>query len=75
MLPETRRSCAIGYPAGWRVALLASCACATVRKWPFNYPDYNLFPVLNLAVGGSGGGDPASGNYPAEMPVDWVRVF
>jgi hypothetical protein len=29
-------------------------------KWPFNGPDYNLFPVLNLAVGGSGGGDPAS---------------
>jgi hypothetical protein len=37
--------------------------------------DYNLFPVLNLAVGGSGGGDPASGSYPAEMLVDWVRVF
>ncbi len=29
----------------------------------------------NLAVGGSGGGDPASGSYPAEMLVDWVRVF
>jgi hypothetical protein len=34
-----------------------------------------LFPVLNLAVGGSGGGDPASGSYPAEMLIDWVRVF
>jgi hypothetical protein len=32
-----------------------------IRKWPFNDPDYNLLPVLNLAVGGSGGGDPASG--------------
>jgi hypothetical protein len=29
----------------------------------------------HLAVGGSGGGDPASGSYPAEMLVDWVRVF
>jgi beta-glucanase (GH16 family) len=46
-----------------------------IRKWPFNDPDYNLFPVLNLAVGGSGGGDPASGSYPAEMLIDWVRVF
>lgn len=46
-----------------------------IRKWPFNDPDYNLFPVLNLAVGGSGGGDPASGSYPAERLVDWVRVF
>jgi hypothetical protein len=34
-----------------------------------------LFPVLNLAVGGSGGGDPAAGSYPAEMLIDWVRVF
>jgi hypothetical protein len=42
-----------------------------IRKWPFNNPDY----VSNLAVGGSGGGDPASGSYPAEMLVDWVRVF
>ena len=47
----------------------------TAGGTPFNDPDYNLFPVLNLAVGGSGGGDPASGSYPAEMPVDWVRVF
>jgi hypothetical protein len=46
----------------------------TSSKWPFNDPDYNLFPVLNLAVGGSGGGDPASGSYPAEMLIDWVRV-
>jgi hypothetical protein len=32
-----------------------------IRKWPFNDPDYTMFPVLNLAVGGSGGGDPAPG--------------
>lgn len=46
-----------------------------IRQWPFNDPDYTMFPVLNLAVGGSGGGDPARGSYPAEMLVDWVRVF
>jgi hypothetical protein len=46
-----------------------------VRMWPFNDVGYTLFPILNLAVGGSGGGDPASGGYPAEMLVDWVRVF
>ena len=46
-----------------------------IRQWPFNDPDYTMFPVLNLAVGGSGGGDPAHGSYPAEMLVDWVRVF
>jgi hypothetical protein len=43
--------------------------------WPFNDVGYTMFPVLNLAVGGSGGGDPASGAYPAEMLVDWVRAF
>jgi beta-glucanase (GH16 family) len=46
-----------------------------IRQWPFNEPGYTVFPVLNLAVGGSGGGDPVSGAYPAEMLVDWVRVF
>jgi hypothetical protein len=43
--------------------------------WPFNLPDYRVFPVLNLAVSGSGGGDPKGGNYPADMLVDWVRVW
>ena len=41
-------------------------------------PDVRPIPRqvrVNLAVGGSGGGDPASGSYPAEMLVDWVRVF
>lgn len=46
-----------------------------IREWPFNDPNYTMFPVLNLAVGGSGGGDPAAGSYPQEMLVDWVRVF
>ncbi|WP_108922202.1 glycoside hydrolase family 16 protein [Mycobacterium montefiorense] len=46
-----------------------------VRMWPFNDVGYTMFPVLNLAVGGSGGGDPAAGAYPAEMLVDWVRAF
>ncbi len=28
-----------------------------ILKWPFNDPDYNVFPVLNLAVGGSASSD------------------
>jgi beta-glucanase (GH16 family) len=47
----------------------------SLEDWPFNFPDYTLSPVLNLAVGGSGGGDPAGGNYPCDMLVDWVRVW
>ncbi|MCV7215006.1 glycoside hydrolase family 16 protein [Mycobacterium crocinum] len=47
----------------------------SLDDWPFNFPDYKLFPVLNLAVSGSGGGDPRAGNYPADMLVDYVRVW
>ena len=43
--------------------------------WQFNTPGYTLFPIVNLAVAGSGGGDPSGGTYPAEMLVDWVRVW
>jgi hypothetical protein len=46
-----------------------------ICQWPFNDPGYTMFPVLNLAVGGSGVGDPTSGVYPAKTLVDWVRVF
>jgi len=31
--------------------------------------------ALNLAVAGSGGGDPKGGAYPAQMLVDYVRVW
>jgi hypothetical protein len=44
-------------------------------RWPFNNPGYWMFPVLNLAVGGPGAGDPALGNFPADMLVDWIRVW
>ncbi|MCV7192886.1 glycoside hydrolase family 16 protein [Mycolicibacterium brumae] len=47
----------------------------SLEPWPFNLPGFAFNPVLNLAVAGSGGGDPAGGNYPAQMLVDWVRVF
>ncbi len=43
--------------------------------WPFNNPGFQMSPVLNLAVSGSGGGDPKPGTYPADMLVDWVRVW
>jgi beta-glucanase (GH16 family) len=43
--------------------------------WQFNQPGYQLFPVLDLAVAGSGGGDPGAGTYPADMLVDYVRVW
>jgi len=47
----------------------------SIDDWPYNFPDYKMFPVFNPAVGGSGGRDPRPGTYPADMLVDWVRVW
>ena len=48
----------------------------SLPDWPFNNPGYTVYPVLNLAVAGSGGGgDPGPGTYPAQMLVDYVRVW
>jgi hypothetical protein len=47
----------------------------SIDDWPFNLPDYRVFPVLNPAVAGSGCGDPKGGSYPAEILVDYVRVW
>ena len=43
---------------------------SSLPDWPFNGPGYTVFPVFNLAVAGSGGGDPGPGTYPADMLVD-----
>ena len=47
----------------------------SLPDWQFNDPGYQMFPILGLAVAGSGGGDPGPGTYPADMLVDWVRVW
>jgi beta-glucanase (GH16 family) len=39
---------------------------------PFHAPQYML---LNLAVGGTNGGDPSKTTFPARVEVDYVRVF
>jgi hypothetical protein len=31
--------------------------------------------MFTLAVGGPGGGDPNLGSFPADMLVDWIRVW
>lgn len=47
----------------------------SIDDWPFNDPGYQLRPVLNVAVGGTGGKDASGGNYPCELLVDWVRIW
>jgi hypothetical protein len=44
-------------------------------RWPFNDPGYWLQMILNLAVGGPGGGNPDGGSFPSTMTIDWVRVW
>jgi len=39
---------------------------------PFKQPHYML---LNLAIGGTNGGDPSSTSFPARFEVDYVRVY
>ncbi len=43
--------------------------------WPFNDPGYLLYTMLNLAVGGPGGGDPDFGAVSEPMLIDYVRVW
>jgi len=45
-----------------------------VQQWPFDQPFYL---ILNLAVGGSWGGQQGIDNnaFPATLAIDWVRVW
>jgi sugar lactone lactonase YvrE/beta-glucanase (GH16 family) len=44
----------------------------TTARNPFHQPHYML---LNLAIGGSSGGDPSKTVFPQRLEVDYVRVF
>ncbi len=41
-------------------------------KNPFRQPHYI---ILNLAIGGTSGGDPANTEFPAKFEVDYVRIY
>ncbi len=43
--------------------------------WQFKSAWLPTVSVLDLAVALSGGGDPGAGIYPADMLVDYVRVW
>jgi beta-glucanase (GH16 family) len=42
------------------------------KRNPFHEPQYML---LNLAIGGTAGGDPSKTTFPARFEVDYVRVY
>jgi len=41
-------------------------------KNPFHQPHYI---ILNLAIGGTAGGDPSNTTFPAKFEVDYVRIY
>jgi beta-glucanase (GH16 family) len=47
----------------------------SIDDWAFNDPGFMMKPVFNVAVGGTGGKDAATGDYPCQMLVDWVHIF
>ena len=49
-----------------------TAANQTADPPPFAQPHYLL---LNLAIGGTNGGDPAAATYPSRYLVDYVRVY
>jgi beta-glucanase (GH16 family) len=42
------------------------------RGNPFHQPHYIM---LNLAIGGTNGGDPSATAFPGRFEVDYVRVY
>ncbi len=89
-LPTGGRSTARGTPTGaggMRRASISGWTTSPDRRtshvpagpidgaWPFNDPGYLLFTMLNLAVGGPGGGDPNFGAVSPAMLVDYIRVW
>jgi beta-glucanase (GH16 family) len=42
------------------------------EKNPFHQPHYI---ILNLAIGGTSGGDPSNTKFPAKFEVDYVRIY
>ena len=41
-------------------------------KNPFQQPHYI---ILNLAIGGTAGGDPSNTKFPAKFEIDYVRIY
>ena len=48
---------------------------ADIAPHPWVFDDLPFYLILNLAVGGTLGGKVVPEDMPAEMRVDWVRVY
>lgn len=48
---------------------------AVAAGQPNPYVGHPMYVILNLAIGGDNGGDPASTTFPLRFEVDYVRVY
>lgn len=55
-------------------AVYLTCDSTQIPHWCYNEGD-PLYLLLNLAVDGTGGGDPSKGTFPADFTIDYVRVW
>lgn len=46
-----------------------------IGEWPWRFDDKAFYIILNLAVGGTLGGEITTEDMPATMLIDWVRVY
>lgn len=42
------------------------------KQWPFNQP---FFMILSMQIGGQWVGEAEPSHYPAQMEIDWIRIF
>lgn len=49
--------------------ILANVAWGAEEKWQPHYI------IINLAIGGTSGGDPSNTIFPARYEIDYIRVY
>ena len=57
---------------GIQYAKFTKEATDTVKEWPF---DQSFYLILNIAIGGTWGGEIDDSIFPQEMLIDYVRVY
>ena len=52
-----------------------SVSPSDVHPWPYDNKGNSLYMILNLALGGSGGGSVHGTTWPVEYLIDWVHCW
>ena len=46
-----------------------------ILPWPWIFDDKSFYLIVNMAVGGTLGGEVVPGDLPATVEFDWIRVY